>query len=335
VGAWFRSAILAVQTGGRAPQATLPRRGLWRQLLSGNRERISKAVAEINAAGQADDYAGLLIVARRRRQRHTWRVFGRCLLLWPYSERERRSALTALGALWGPLGREIAVALDAKATHLEREHAHNTLIRRHDQRAVRPLIDALLDGHALEDWRCISTLGALSDLRAADALIRYMHLNVAPEKSLHGERMRTWALECGVEVGRALRRLRATSALEVVLAALKSASPFQRAGSALVLGGWGDPAYAQKIVPLLRDADPTVRESAATALGDLREEPMPAVADALRAVLSDSDPKVAAAAERSLQQIATAPSRRKLRTDFAGLPRHASQDGSGPGPASR
>jgi HEAT repeat protein len=120
-----------------------------------------------------------------------------------------------------------------------------------------------------------------------------------------------------------------------VLAALRSASPFQRAGSALILGGWGDPAYAQEIVALLRDTDPTVRESAAAALGDLRENPMPAVADELRAALSDSDPKVAAAAERALQQIATAPSRRKLRADFAGLPRHASQDGPGSGPASR
>src|SRR6185436_11223429 len=94
-----------------------------------------------------------------------------------YTERERRSAFLALTALWGALGRELAMALDAKASHFDRERAHKALIRRRDQRAVKALVNALLEGHALEDWQCISTLGSLGDVQAVDGLLAYLGMD--------------------------------------------------------------------------------------------------------------------------------------------------------------
>src|SRR5262249_32503737 len=150
----------------------------WRKLLSGNRGQITKAAAQIRSEGLTDEYAAHLIAARRRDARRPRRLLGMVTVTAPYSERERRSALTALGLLWGALGREGAMALDPKASHFDREHAHKALARRRDQRAVRPLVDALLGGYALEDWQLIPTLGALGDQRAADALVQYLGLNV-------------------------------------------------------------------------------------------------------------------------------------------------------------
>src|SRR5215831_13467568 len=101
-------------------------------LLSGNRERIGKAVEEITALGQNDEYAARLLAARRRNARRERRWFGVITISTAYTERERRSALVALSLLWGALGRELASALDPKATHFEREHAHKALVRRRD-----------------------------------------------------------------------------------------------------------------------------------------------------------------------------------------------------------
>src|SRR5260221_8033392 len=97
---------------------------LRRMLLSGNRERIGKAVAQVNAMGQADEYSAFLLAARRRNARRERRWFGIISVTTAYTERERRSALTALSLLWGALGRALAMALDPRATHFEREHAH-------------------------------------------------------------------------------------------------------------------------------------------------------------------------------------------------------------------
>lgn len=288
-----------------------------RHLLSGDKERIRQAAALIHAAGRADEVAEYLLVVRRRGVKDVRRVFEVPLFRLPYSERARRSALSALGALWGPMGREIALALDFKASHFERGDAHNALIRRRDQRAVQPLIAALLDGHALEDWRCISTLGALGDQRAAEPLVQYLGLN-APGDVVQ----RPWALDAGVEVGRSLRLLKACDAKARLAAGLSSSFAYQRAGAALALAGWGDAGDLSGIQALLRDPEPLVREAAATALGELRE---PEAIDALKEAVWDQDVRTASAAERALQQIATTPSRRAIQADFAGLPRHARQ----------
>src|SRR5262249_993164 len=149
----------------------------------------------------------------------------------PYAERERRSALTALGLLWGTLGRELAMALDPKASHFDRRAAHEALARRRDQRAVRPLVEALLDGRALEDWQGIPRLGALGDLRAADALLRYV--GIVGNVSLNRQ-------DLSQDVGRALRNLGARDALEIVKGACQSENPDRRAAAALVIAGWGD-----------------------------------------------------------------------------------------------
>lgn len=318
--AWLKGTLLIVQAIGRRRTAASPPPELMRHLLSGNRERIGRAVASINAAGRADEFAERLLVVRRRRAQSVQRLFRMPLFKLPYSERERRSALSALGALWGPMGREIALALDYKASHFERGDAHNALIRRRDQRAVQPLISALMDGHALEDWRCISTLGALGDLRAAEPLVQYMGLAEPASGSGVTSGVRPWALDAGIEVGRALRLLKACDAKMKLAAALASPLSYQRAGAALALAGWGDSGDLSAVQALLRDSEPVVREAVATALGELRE---PGAIDALKQALSDPDARTASAAERALQQIATTPSRRAIRADFAGLPRHA------------
>lgn len=309
-----------VQAIGRKRTTVSSLQGLMRHLLSGDRERIGQAVAHINAAGRTDEFAEKLLVVRRRRAQATRRFFRVPLFRLPYSERERRSALSALGALWGPMGREIALALDFRASHFERGDAHNALVRRRDQRAVQPLIAALLDGHALEDWRCIATLGALGDLRAAEPLIAYLGLGtpVAEAEAVHAPH--PWALDVGVEVGRALRLLKACDAKATLSAALGSRNAHHRAGAALALAGWGHAEDVDAIQALLNDSEPVVREAAATALGELRE---PEAIDALKQALSDPDARTATAAERALQQIATTPSRRSIRADFAGLPRYA------------
>jgi HEAT repeat protein len=294
-----------------------------RHLLSGNKARIAQAVAYIHAAGRTDEFAEKLLVIRRRRAQFVRRFFRVPLFRLAYSERERRSALSALGALWGHFGREIALALDFRASHFERGNAHNALIRRRDQRAIQPLVSALIDGHALEDWRCISTLGALGDLRAAEPLVQYMGLGTPASDSDNLPGARPWALDAGVEVGRALRLLKACDARAALAAALNSQVAHQRAAAALALAGWGDAQDVNAIQTLLGDPEPVVREAAVTALGELRE---PAAIDALKEALSDPDARTAAAAERALQQIVTTPSRRAIQADYAGLPRHARGD---------
>lgn len=291
---------------GIYPQGKLfPNPGLWHDLLSGNRGRITKAVETIKASGLVDEYAAQLLAARRRDARHSRRRFGIAWGMAAYTERERRSALTALGLLWGVLGRELATALDPKASHFDRERAHKALSRRRDQRAVRPLIDALLDGHALEDWQCIPTLGALGDTRAVDALLQYIGLNrdkaSIPDNAL---------LDIGVEVGRALKDLSAGQALELAQEMCLSPLVHQRAGAVLVIAGWGDESLVDLIVQLAQDPAVAVRLSAVTALSELKA----AVSiSTLQTLADDVEPQVRQAVERTLQQVMLAQSRQPER----------------------
>jgi HEAT repeat protein len=286
------------------PPLEFPQPVIWRKLLSGSRDQIAQAVTQINGDGLADDYGCLLLTARRRSASRARRLFGLMTLNTGYTERERRSALTALGLLWGALGRELALALDPKASHFERERAYKALIRRRDQRAVRPLIEALLSGNALEDWQCIPTLGTLGDQRAADALIRYIGLDsetpVISENAL---------LDIGIEVGRALHELNMRETLTIARNAQTSALPHQRASAALVIAGWGDESLAPLLVPLVEDHITLVRLAAITALGELKAA---ASMIPLQALAADSDPQVQLAVERALQQVTTANAQRAV-----------------------
>ena len=288
-----------------ANQPQLPQLAVWRRLLSGNRGQIAKATAQIRAEGLTDEYAALLLATRRRNARRPRRLLGMVMLATPYSERERRSALTALGALWGALGRELAMALDPKASHFDREHAHKALARRRDQRAVRPLVDALLGGYALEDWQLIPTLGALGDLRAADALVQYLGLNQdkarVPDSAV---------LDIGIDVGRALRELNAQEALNVARDARLSPLPHQRIGAALVIAGWADEKLAPLLVPLVEDRISLVRVAAINALGELKAA---ASMIPLQALAADSDADVREAVERALQQVTLANAQRTVK----------------------
>src|SRR5258708_16684543 len=115
-----------------------PSEVVWQNLLSGNRERIAAASAAVHEDGLTDEYASYLILARRRNSRRERRLFRFIAFKTAYSERERRSALSALGLLWGGLGREVAVALDPKASHFDRERAHRALRQLRGQPAVQP-----------------------------------------------------------------------------------------------------------------------------------------------------------------------------------------------------
>jgi hypothetical protein len=272
----------------------LPQPEIWNRLLSGNRERIALALQEIDAAGLSHDYGVLLLSARRRNARRVRQV-GPVQVITRYRERERRSALLALGMLWGAFGKDIAKALDPKATHFEREHAHQALIRRRDPRAVPILLDAMLSGHALEDWQCITTLGALGDLRAADALLSYVGLETGIEREPN------IAFEYGIEVGRALRLLKAQPTIARVKEALQADLARQRAAATVVLAGWGDESLVNLITPLLEDSEASVRRAAVMALGELN------VAATLIPIhiINDDDPDVRAAAAQSLQRVST------------------------------
>ena len=290
------------EQGQPANQPQFPQPGVWHRLLSGNRGQITKAAAQIRAEGRTDDYAALLLAVRRRDARRPRRLLGMMALSTPYSERERRSALTALGLLWGALGRELAMALDPKASHFDREHAHKALARRRDQRAVRPLVDALLGGYGLEDWQLIPTLGALGDQRAADALVQYIGLNQekagVPDSAV---------LDIGIDVGRALRELNAQDALNIAKDARLSPLPHQRIGAALVIAGWADEKLAPLLVPLVEDRISLVRVAAINALGELKAA---ASMIPLQALAADSDPDVREAVERALQQVTLADAQR-------------------------
>jgi hypothetical protein len=263
------------------------------------------AAEQISAAGQTDEYAALLLVARRRNARYRRYLLGIIPLTTGYAERERRSALTALGVLWGALGRELGMALDPKASHFDRELAHKALIRRRDQRAVGPLIDALLSGHALEDWQCIPTLGALGDLQAADALLRYIGLYAGTDRSpTHS------ILDMGIDIGRALREMNARHVLPTVQNMLTSPYAFQRTAAALVIAGWGDDNLAASLIPLLVDPVTQVRVAAINALGELKAV---IAYEPLQESVTDPDPDVSAAAEKALQQVTLAHAQRTAR----------------------
>ncbi len=283
----------------------IPQPSLWRKLLSGSREQIMDAAAQISAAGLTDGYAALLLVARRRNARYRRRLLGVVPLTTGYAERERRSALTALGVLWGALGRELGMALDPKASHFDRELAHKALIRRRDQRAVGPLVDALLSGHALEDWQCIPTLGALGDLQAADALLRYIGLYQGADRSPASS-----VLDMGIDIGRALRDMNARHVLKTIQDMLKSPLAFQRTGAALVIAGWGDDKLAASLIPLLVDPVIQVRVAAINALGELKAV---AAFEPLQESVTDPDPDVSGAAEKALQQVILAHPQRSIK----------------------
>ncbi len=289
-----------------ATSAQLPHPDLWRKLLSNNRDQIADAVAQIHDAGLADDYAGLLLIARRRHVRYARRLFGLIPLTTPYTERERRSALTALGVLWGAMGREVGMALDPKTSHFDREQAHKALSRRRDQRATRPLIDALLSGHAVEDWRCIQTLVTLGDARAADALATYIGLNAEvaciPDSAVS---------DIALDIGRALRDMNAREMLKVAQEALHSPLPHQRTGAVLIIAGWGDESLAPLLVPLVEDRIPMVRLAAINALGELKAA---ASLLPLQAVVTDPDPAVRIAVEQALEQVTAANARRAAKS---------------------
>jgi hypothetical protein len=282
----------------------LPLPALWNKLLSGNRDHITSAVAEIGAAGQADDYALLLLQARRRKARRERRVLGLVPFRTAYTERERRSALQALIMLWGPLGRDLAHALDHRATHFEREHAHKGIIRRRDPRAVRALGEALLGDYALEDWQCIATLGTLADLRAADMLLRYVGIDAETDRPLN------IAQEFGLEVGRALRELDAKKAFEKARQAIQGTFSRQKIAAALIVAGWGDERLAPDLAPLLNDPDPQVRVEAINAIGELRAA---ASIIPLQTAVDDPDPQVRLAVERALQLVSTANAQRAVK----------------------
>ncbi len=278
---------------------------VWRKLLSGSRLRIAQAVAEITAAGLTDEYADRLLKARRRHARCERHWLWLINFNTPYTERERRSALLALTALWGVLGRELAMALDPKASHFDREPAHKALVRRHDQRAVKVLINALLDDSALEDWQCISTLGSLGDAQAADGLMAYLGMDSTVDRPV------SRILEFGIEVGHALRMLNSPNALTHIETALNGSLARQRTGAALALGGWGEERLAVLLSPLFEDDNPQVRLAAVMAAGELKASES---ATPLRSALSDPDSQVRAAAEGALQQVLASTAKRSIRT---------------------
>jgi HEAT repeat protein len=296
---------------------------IWRMLLSGQRERIADAVAQI-APRHRDDYAAMLVEVRRRDAVKARRMFRVVPHARRYSERQRRSALTALSLMWGSVGREIAIALDPKASYFDRVAAHRALVRRKDQRAVRPLIEALNSGNALEDWRCIATLGELGDLRAAAALLEYMRLGEDNDLDV--------PLRCrdvGIEVGKALRGLDAKAAFGIAGQCLGSGNPTRRAAGALVVAGWGDEALGPALLPLLTDSSPLVRAAAAVALGELK---VFSALDVLYERIGELDGEVRAAAEQAIQQITKAQaervSRARRRPHYA-LPRRAEWNQTG------
>lgn len=287
-----------------AELSPLPDPLLWRELLSGNRQHIAHATEAISTAGLTDEYAESLLNARRRHARRERRWLWFINFSMPYTERERRSAFLALTALWGALGRELAMALDAKASHFDRDRAHKALVRRRDQRAVKALVSALLEGHALEDWQCISTLGSLGDAQAAEGLLAYLGMDTATDQPI------SQILEFGVEVGRTLRTLNAQNVLPYIESCLQRSLPRQRIGAALALAGWGDEKLATLLLPLFEDEHPQVRLAAVIAAGELKaaESAIP-----LQAVISDPDPQVRAAVEGALQQVLTANAQRAVR----------------------
>lgn len=298
------NATSEVPTLSRARALALPQPALWNKLLSGNRDQITSAVGQIDAVGQADEYALLLLAARRRKARRERRLLGVIPFKTGYTERERRSALQALILLWGPLGRDLAHALDHRATHFEREHAHKGIIRRRDPRAVRALGDALLDDYALEDWQCIATLGTLADLRAADMLLKYVGIDFDTDRPV------AIAQEFGLEVGRALRELGANIGFDRARQTLNAPLSRQKIAAALILAGWGDESLAPELTPLLDDPDPQVRVAAINAIGELRAA---ASLIPLQTTIDDPDPQVRLAVERALQLVQTANAQRAVK----------------------
>jgi hypothetical protein len=276
-----------------------------RVLQAGKREQITELAAQITAAGQVDAYANCLLYIRRRAGPR------------PLSERQRRATLSALVALWGGLGRDLAIALDAKTPHFEREAAYRSLVQRRDQRAVDPLCEALLAGHLTESWQCVAALGQLGDPRAATALLTYLDLDGTTANQPSAD-------EVALEVGRALRQLNAWAGHQQACAALSNKSRQIRA--ALLLAGWGasensdkaDAAILAQLEAMLQQADFAGQQAAATALGAMGTE------QSLKALQTwAKQPACTDHAEQMIGQIMRRVAKHKTKPKpFAGLPRH-------------
>jgi len=306
----------------------MPGRKVWRMLLCGERERIKDAAHQLTHSEMRDQVVLQLLRLRRGEIQREWRIAGWVVRRIPYSERERRSALTALTVLWGSTGRALGIALDPHVSHSRRGLAHDTLRRKRDQRAVRPLMEALLSRNTPEPWRCISTLGSLGDRTAGDALIGYMGFD-SGLRDRHDYKVLPInddeLLDQGIEVGRALRRLDAQSAWRQVHPALNGDySPKLRAAAALIAAGWGDPAHALSVQEMLGASEKFVKLAAITALGELRPE---SVMLLVPPFVSDPDPEISAAAEGAIQRAAARPRRLADKPRmYAGLPRLYNSD---------
>lgn len=295
-------------------RAIVPASTLWDELLSGDKSRMAVAVETINRDGQAEDFVSLLFAARRDQAQRERRLLGLIPLRRLITERERRAALSAIALIWGTLGREVACVLDPRATYHDREHARQSLIRRRDARAIRPIVEAMIAGSAPELLQCILLLAALGDQRAAEGLLRYVGLSRPDSPS------RPWEVihEFGIEVGKALRTLNVKSALETVTAALNGENAYRQGAAAVVLAGWrgvesADPVLTGRLLALLSNTgatDDSLRLALALALGELRvtEARLP-----LERLLSSPNLALSHAARSALEQINIANAQRAVK----------------------
>jgi beta-lactamase regulating signal transducer with metallopeptidase domain len=187
---------------------------------------------------------------------------------------------------------------DALATALTdendsvREQALNGLLAMRDPRVIPSLLTALRDPNADLRERAVSGLAQFSTLEALDGVVSAMKDSSAD--------VREQAIRAvGVQIARG--RLDVATYTGTFIGLLRDAEPDIREAAASALGQARATAAVSALTALLKDPEKEVRESAARALGQIGD---PAAIDALTAALKDMDPDVRERAASALARIA-------------------------------
>lgn len=237
----------------------------------------------------------------------------------------RQNAALALGMIADARALQPLVALLKQDRQVRvREAAVRALRMIEDPRTLAPLLEALRDASPSVAMRAVEALRDVKDPQVVDALIESLKREppqAAPGVPAPASPEDPLATEEAVRkaVLRTLAAAGAPQALEPLAASLSHRSPQVRETAALALGILRDPRAVPPLLAALKDESSWVRERAAAALGMIGD---PRAVDPLMEMLKDQAPEARDAALRALGLLGTprqsSSIRERLRTSPSG-----------------